>query len=284
MKRIILFLILFATAGFSLPGAAGKKALTNADVVKMVKAGLDTDTIVLAIRQGATAFDTSPDALIALKSDGVSGKVIDAMLAPHPAAPASAMVAPAAAGAGAGAPVAAGWWGSKLTRIDVNRVFLLAGGKRHDMKYTRPGTRTRALFFGGVQQFAVLGGRKAELRITDRHPVFEMILPNNVEPGSVLALGRLGVRRNGTREILIGGGYLSFSAGLPHDRNVPLTFEKARDQSMAPEGYLVYDIKPATALIPAEYAFMVVKGGGEAAGTFGAGASASYNFYDFGVD
>ena len=56
------------------------KPLTNADVVKMVKAGLDESTVLLAIKQHASQFDTSTDALIDLKTQGVPQSVIHAML------------------------------------------------------------------------------------------------------------------------------------------------------------------------------------------------------------
>jgi hypothetical protein len=48
----------------------------------MVKAGLGESTIILAIQHGASDFDTSAQALIALKNEGVSQKVLDAMLTP----------------------------------------------------------------------------------------------------------------------------------------------------------------------------------------------------------
>lgn len=57
-----------------------KKPLTNADVVKLVQAGLAEDTIVLAIHNSQTSFDTSPEALIDLKAKGVPAAVINAML------------------------------------------------------------------------------------------------------------------------------------------------------------------------------------------------------------
>ena len=64
------------------------KPLTNADVVGMVKAGLEESTIVLAIQRGATGFDTAPQTLISLKNQGVPKKVLDAMLTPTlPAGP-----------------------------------------------------------------------------------------------------------------------------------------------------------------------------------------------------
>jgi hypothetical protein len=60
--------------------AEDKKPLTNADVIRMVKAGLAESTIVLSIQHSPAVFDTSPEALISLKRLGVTQKVLDAML------------------------------------------------------------------------------------------------------------------------------------------------------------------------------------------------------------
>lgn len=55
-------------------------ALTNAQVVKMAKSGVDDDTIIGAIHDAASVqFDLSPDALIQLAQNGVKGKVVSAM-------------------------------------------------------------------------------------------------------------------------------------------------------------------------------------------------------------
>lgn len=62
-------------------GQEREKALTNVDVVKLVKAGIPADTILLALQQDKTNFDTSPDALILLSKSGVQKAIIDAMLA-----------------------------------------------------------------------------------------------------------------------------------------------------------------------------------------------------------
>ncbi|MGO8818098.1 MAG: hypothetical protein ACLQVG_25925 [Terriglobia bacterium] len=56
------------------------RELTNDDVISMVKSGLAEDTIVLSIQHSSTHFDTSPQALIALQSQGVPQKVLDAMI------------------------------------------------------------------------------------------------------------------------------------------------------------------------------------------------------------
>ncbi len=54
--------------------------LTNDDVISMVKSGLAEDTIVLSIQHSSTNFDTSPQALISLQGQGVTQKVLDAMI------------------------------------------------------------------------------------------------------------------------------------------------------------------------------------------------------------
>jgi hypothetical protein len=55
--------------------------LTNAEIVKMVKAGLQDSTILSVISASDSDFDVSVDGLLALKEAGVSTPVMDAMLA-----------------------------------------------------------------------------------------------------------------------------------------------------------------------------------------------------------
>jgi hypothetical protein len=263
--------------------------LINSDVIKLVKAKLPESTIVMTIQTRPSNFDTSPESLIALKNNGVSTSVLEAMLQAS-AKPAAIQVPAAGATKGAtSAPsatvpgVVASLWGTKQSRVEVDRVFMLEGDKRIEMKFTRAGTRTRHIF-ASVQQFATLGGLKARLRTNNRVPELEMILPNNVEVSSVVALGLLGERENGSREIMIGGGYMSMSQGLPKDRNIQITYDKTADQTEAPEGYEIYRIKPTAPLKPGgEYAFMVSKNTGRAMGAF-SGAEANYNFYELGID
>ena len=75
--------------------------LTNAEIVKMVKAGLQESTILSVIAASDSDFDVSVDGLLALKEAGVSGPVMDAMLAaksqkraPAPAVPVVPSVSP----------------------------------------------------------------------------------------------------------------------------------------------------------------------------------------------
>ncbi len=84
---------------------AAQQAMNNDAVVKMVKAGLSDDLIVTTISSQPGTYDTSVDGIIALKSAGVSDKVVAAMVSKANApAPRTPLVAPADA-ASAPAPV-----------------------------------------------------------------------------------------------------------------------------------------------------------------------------------
>jgi hypothetical protein len=66
-----------APAKASAPAAP---ALTNAQVIKMAKAGVDEDNIVGTIHDATSVqFDLSPDGLVDLASHGVKGKIVAAM-------------------------------------------------------------------------------------------------------------------------------------------------------------------------------------------------------------
>jgi YMGG-like Gly-zipper len=105
---LIVSMILIASSALSALAQSNAKPMTNDDVISMVKASLPEDTIITAIGSQATNFDISAAGLVNLKKEGVSAKVMDAMLAAAgktaaPAAPSAAPYAtaeapPAAAG------------------------------------------------------------------------------------------------------------------------------------------------------------------------------------------
>lgn len=84
--RVSLVLILSPVAVLS-PSVAAQtnqtqqKSLTNAAVVKLAKAGFKEKTIISIINARVPNFDLSPDRMIELKKNGVTEKVIIAMLA-----------------------------------------------------------------------------------------------------------------------------------------------------------------------------------------------------------
>lgn len=104
-----------AATQLPVPGTlpTAQKALNNDGVIKMVKAGLSDDLIVSTINAQPGSYDTSADALNALKAAGASGKVLvaivmktagPAQVAPAAPVPIPPLAAPAATHATVPAP------------------------------------------------------------------------------------------------------------------------------------------------------------------------------------
>jgi len=74
--RCSTLLALILTCGIAL----AQSALSNESVTKMVKAGLADDTIVTMIKTQPGTYHVDSDSVIQLKTDGVSDKVISAMI------------------------------------------------------------------------------------------------------------------------------------------------------------------------------------------------------------
>lgn len=78
------------------PLLVAQQAMNNDAVIKLVKAGLSDDVVVSTINASAGNYDTSANALVALKTAGASDKVISAVVmkasgaTPAPAAPQAA--------------------------------------------------------------------------------------------------------------------------------------------------------------------------------------------------
>ncbi len=68
---------LLLALAFVLP--AQQTALTNRDILKMVKAGISEEVALRMIQQNATEFSVTPDDVIGMKAAGVPDTVIGAM-------------------------------------------------------------------------------------------------------------------------------------------------------------------------------------------------------------
>src|SRR5215213_8071449 len=81
--RLLSFALAFvaAAAAAQAQGTASPTTLTNASVLKLVRAGFKERTVVAIINARPVDFDLSPDRLIELKKGGVPERVILAMLA-----------------------------------------------------------------------------------------------------------------------------------------------------------------------------------------------------------
>jgi hypothetical protein len=76
----LVFLLAFLLALPLLAQAPTDTVLTNADIVKMMKAGLPENIILREIQMSRTDFATSSAALIELKKQGASERILGAIL------------------------------------------------------------------------------------------------------------------------------------------------------------------------------------------------------------
>ena len=80
MKLICGFCLSVLIASIALAQQPANK-MTNEDVLRMVQAKLDEQVIIVKIQASLCAFDTSVDALLKMKAQGVSDVVVRAMIA-----------------------------------------------------------------------------------------------------------------------------------------------------------------------------------------------------------
>lgn len=90
LKRVCLVLILSAMVCLLSTDARAQQSaeapLTNASIVKLVRAGFKEKTVIALVRTRPAQFDLSPDKLIELKRNGVSENIILNMVAREDAA------------------------------------------------------------------------------------------------------------------------------------------------------------------------------------------------------
>jgi hypothetical protein len=167
--------------------------------------------------------------------------------------------------------------GAAYAQMASEDASVVQAGAVTGLKYSAPQVRTRAraLGYGGVAQYASIPGSAAALRVAQESS-FLVALPSSAQPTSLVTLARLEPRKNNTREVVIGGGYMSFSTGIHPDRIVAVEITPAAKQTGAPAGNTIYTVKPMAALPPGEYALIVSSATGGQTGFAG-------RFYDFGV-
>jgi hypothetical protein len=249
--------------------AALAAPIKNADVIKLLEAGMPEEVVIQAIQSGQPRFDTSADALIKLKAKGATPAILSAMLKPAASGTSKQQASsrPAAATSG----------------YNPEEVTLLINGEPSVMQYIIPQHRTaaRALGFGGMASYASLSGSAAQRRLASPTPEFIVSVPKNAQAGNYLTLANFAVRNNNTREVMTGGGYMSYSTGIHKSRVVKVRTESLPDQSAAREGFVLHKITPEAPLKAGEYALVLYTGEMRTAGFF---AQAANSYFDFGVD
>ena len=262
--------LVFATLQNALAGVT-----TNQDIIKLLEAKMPEDVIIQAIANGPNKFDTSPAALIKLREKGASPLILKAVINP-------AEFANKPSPANAKATVNT----SKPAVNDSSNpeeVTIVVNGSESSMQYIIPQMRTasRAFGFGGVATYASLNNSAAQRRISAAQPEFIVSVPKNAQAPNYLTLANFVIRDNGNREVLVGGGFMSYSSGIHKDRVIPVKTEALPNQSRAREGFILYKVTPEKELAKGEYALVLYTGELRVAGFF---AQAANSYFDFGVD
>lgn len=259
-----------AVCGLLLCGAANAAVMTNKDVINLLEAGMSEDVVLQAIRTSEAKFDTSANALIQLKRKGATSAILKAMMSPgQPAAAPSGQGRPAAKVAAPGG-------------LNPEEVLVAIDGVETPMSYIVPEIRSaaRALGFGGFATYAVLRGTAAQRRLSPA-PEFIVSVPKNAQAPNYITLANFAVRPNGSREVVTGGGFVSYSSGIHRDRIVKINIEPLENQSRAREGFVLHRVMPESQLPRGEYALVLYSGEVRVVGFFPQGGN---SYFDFGVD
>jgi hypothetical protein len=251
-----------------------QEVLTNDSVISMVKGGLGEAVVLARIRSSPANFDTSTNSLLALKKAGVSDKVIEAMVsAPRSGAAAAAPAAPtpAAPSAGTSAPPpsvsasARSSAGGAAANLPRDSIFHLNGAKYVEMQPQVVEIEISNAVFSSKSD-VVLGGRRAEYRITDRQPQFySYFAPTE----ALLVKLKPGEKKNDRNLKMGSGGYHPYGGssrvGIRSEDRIAVKSER--------EANGFYRISPSNPLPSGEYGFIVLSG-----------ATAGGRMFDFGVD
>jgi hypothetical protein len=277
--KFILLPILFVSVCCSTPliTSAATKPLTNSDVVAMIKAGLPENTIILSIQQTASKFDTAPQSLILLKKQGVSTKLLDAMLNKQlgKAKPSKSSTIAAA-------------------NAEFKGVRALIDGQTLPLKRSKMQSRASTGWlslvtgFGDTKNRAVLEGVTSKLRLKPSSLAFEVALAPDVDPEDYVTLVRLEVKKD-RRSIETSRAGFSLSDGVrakdgfPKDRVVATSIEDTGVQT--PSGKAIYRVNIVDSLTPGEYA-IVRASTTDSAEDEGLSTTKNVqaNYYDFGID
>ncbi len=87
MKLLRIMPFLSVLSFLLVPSISAAEILTNDAVLRMVKAGLGEELIVSKIKASQNQFDLTTDGILKLKNEGVSEKIIQAMMITSPAPP-----------------------------------------------------------------------------------------------------------------------------------------------------------------------------------------------------
>jgi hypothetical protein len=248
--------------------------VTNVDVEKLLAAGIGEEVILNAIAGGEPAFDTSADALIALKQKGASPRVLAAITSSRTA---SKPIAPQTAPTPIFPSQPSSTNANPITHL--NGVLLVDGEKRISMFRSAKDLRMggKLIPIPGVNapfSYWSLRGPTSKLRTGNAAPCFVVSLIGNMRAEDSIVLTLWETRANGTREIKVkrtknvnlNSASISSSAIFPEERIIAVEYKEI-DGGASGASRLV-EARAKEPLKPGEYALIVSSG----------------EIYDFGID
>src|SRR5579863_2875556 len=175
---LMIVLVVYALAARAQESELAHKRFTNDDVVSMVQMGLSEEVIIAKIRAmnaadpGSVRFDTSVQALQALKTASVTDGVMRVMINPAPPAIFSAQgEAPMTLDPNLPPPEVGVYW------RDEGRFVMIDG---QVLSSTKIGGKAGSMFTYGLRGLhwdATLSGPTSSHVVRDRRPVFYLYVP-----------------------------------------------------------------------------------------------------------
>jgi hypothetical protein len=270
-----------------------QEPLTNESIIKMVKAGLSEDVILTMVRSQPASYALAADQLIALKSAGVSDRVVAGMVE-RSAGGTSSRTTGATPAAGT---VASGDANDPMAPHD-SGIYLYAKDRNGEYKLTvleqaaYQGSKTggllgTALTYGikKAKMKAVIPGQHASIRTPESQPVSYFYFEDKAAglgkggfgAGSVsnpnqFALIKLDVTKSSRETVIAEFSSLGASSGTNEKAMVTFKSERLRTG--------LYKVTTNGPLAPGEYCFLVCQVN---MGAFGAAAGAA-QIFDFAVN
>jgi hypothetical protein len=263
---------LFILSSFAAQGFAA--VITNADVIKLVQAGMDDGVVIEFIGRNDAKFSLEMDDLLQLKKSGASGAVISRMLKSTNQPPIAGVSTSSAKSRE-----------MRCEDISSGSIALrtATSEKQVGFKKARKESESSGAFrafasiltvgivsLRKVTDYAVLSGAKADVRTTDTYLAFDgLVVDRGLDPKDAIQLVEFSdgsVNTSSGRVLPIGEGTLSYwgsTAGtISHapqpERIQPLNFEKVREDCVVNgRPVTVWTGKNWNRLKPGEYALLL---------------------------
>ncbi len=280
--------------------AQESEKLTNADILKLSKAGLPANVITAKISSSETDFDMSIDTLLALSEAGVHADVLAAMAKAGKEAPAPAVstVAPAAAGevvirqsASAAANVQSNFEGTRCEGpgiyLDDGRDLKLIEPTTISQKQSGSGVFSRMTYgIASVKSRAAIRGARSSVRIENDQPKFLFCFEESqaglsyttkgaVNPSEFPLVSLYVNEKKRQRSFVIGkmNAWSGSRSGATPEELRDIKYKRVKPG--------VYEAEPVEDIAKGEYAFYFA-GESQTAGSMGGGSGGK--LFPFGVD